>query len=142
MSNCMSSSCAPPHPPYVTCCCVMLCAPTHFEHGTPIMLSLLSVCVRKFSYFSFFGGSSYDFVKVFYFIPFPFPSSIAPETMFRECCPPSHFSQKPHAFLKISSCTHTQKSTPTHLPHSRPQPSILYIFRNPATHSFKNPHTH
>lgn len=133
-------------PPYVICCCVMLCAPTHLKHGTPIMLLLLMlllvVCVRKL--FQFCGEAVmilWGFYFLLYFISLlPFPPSIALETLFRECRPPYHFSQKTTCFI-ITSCTHTckhtQKSTPTHLLHSHPQPSMPYIFRNPANSSFR-----
>lgn len=48
--------CTPP--PYVMCCCVMLRAPTHLKHGTPIMSLLLvvvDVC-QEVSVFSIFPG--------------------------------------------------------------------------------------
>lgn len=123
----------PPTPPYVTCCRVMLCAPTHFEHGTPIMLSLLSVCVRKFSYFSFFvGGSSYDFVKVFYFIPSPFPSSS--RNYVQGMLPTLPLFPKTTCFLKKSQFMHPHTEIYTHPPASLPPSAIHTVHIQKPSH--------
>lgn len=126
MSNCMSSSCAPP--PYVMCCCCHVICSHPPQAWDSIVLSLL--CVRKL--FQFFGGKQLWFREFFFFIwiLFYFFVTISIQHCSRTPClgnaahPPT-FPNKPHAFT-ISSCTHTrrhtQKSTPTHLPHSHPHP--------------------
>lgn len=135
----MSSSCAPP--PYVMCCCChVICSHPPQAWDSHRVVVVVVVCQEVISVF---WGSSYDFVRFFLIsILFYFFVTISIQHRSRALClgnaahPPT-FPNKPHAFT-ISSCTHTrrhtQKSTPTHLPHSHPQPSIPHIFRKP-THS-------
>lgn len=122
--------------------CAVLLAPTHSKHGIPIMLLLLVCCQKVMCYFGESVMILEDFIVfsvLFWVFLLPFPSSIALETLFRECRPPSHFPpQNPHA-LSVHAHRRTKKSTPSHLPHSQLQPFIPQIFRNPATSSEPTP---
>lgn len=110
-----------------SCCCCRQCASGSFSYfGEAVLIYLFFV----------------RFLILFFVV---ISSSIALETMFRGM-PPTLLQLFPKTTCFIpTSCTHTharahRRGLSAHLPHTRPQPSILYIFRNPATHSFK-PHT-
>lgn len=140
----MSSSCAPPTLCDVLLCHVM-CSHPPWAWDSHHVVVVVGVC-QEVKLFQLFWGSSYDLVRFFIFVLFFVTISI--QHCFRKLClgnaahPPT-LPKKPTCFIFNScthTCKHTQESTPTHLPHPRPQPSIPYILRNPATHSFKPTH--
>lgn len=130
-----------PHPMWgyvlLLLCHVMCSHPPKAWDSHHVVVVVVGVCQEVISVFG--KAVMILWVLFIYLFSLPFPSSIALEFMFREYHPPSHFSQKTTCFI-INSCTHTHTHTEiytTHLPHSHPQPPILYIFRNPATSSFR-----
>lgn len=130
----MSSSCAPP-----TQCDVLTChvSCSHPPQAWDSHRVVVGVCQEV----QLFLGSSYDFVRFLcYLFDIFVTMSIQHCFSLGNAAHPPTFPKKTHMLLS-SRFMHTriqrQKSTPTHLLHSRPQPSILYT---PATHSFK-PHT-
>ena len=90
--------------------CAVLLAPTHSKHGIPIMLLLLVCCQKVMCYFGESVMILEDFIVfsvLFWVFLLPFPSSIALETLFRECRPPSHFPpQNPHAYQFMHTDAH------------------------------------
>lgn len=127
--SCMSSSCAPP-----TQCAVLMCHVT-CSHPPQAWDSHHVVDVCQEVQFTQFVGEAVMIFQVF--MSFVCHHLHPALLQFRECRPPSHCSRKPTCF--IHRRTNTQKSTPTHLPHSRPQPSIAYIRTQPSHPLIQNP---
>lgn len=136
--------------PLPTLCDVLLCHVTcphppkaWDSHHVVVVVGCCRCVSGSFSCFSFSGKQfMISSGLYFYFIFFvTIPSGIASETVFRECYPPSQLFPKPHALHSLHGHTHAKnpkKCIPTRPPHTRPQPSILYIFRNPTSHSSKS----
>lgn len=144
LSSCMSSSCAPPHPMWCVAVSCYIPPPT-WSMGLPSCCCYRQCASGSFSYFGEAVLIHLFFVRFLILFFVVISSSIALETMFRGMLPTLlQLFPKTTCFIP-TSCTHTHTHThrrglSAHLPHTRPQPSILYIFRNPAAHSFK-PHT-
>lgn len=138
LSSCMFSSCAPPHPMW---CVAVSCyvPPPTWSMGLPSCCCYRQCASGSFSYFGEAVLIHLFFVRFLILFFVVISSSIALETMFRGMLPTLlQLFPKTTCFIP-TSCTHTHTHThcrglSAHLPHTRPQPSILYIFRNPAPH--------
>ena len=115
-------------PPYVTYCWVMLCAPSHLKHGTPIsLLSLLSlVCVRKFS--CFFWREA---VMIYIFCDHFHPASLQKLCVGNAAHPPTIPKRK-------TTCFHANTHTHTHR-NINPIMCLIPALSHPysETHSFE-----
>lgn len=136
-----------------TLCDVLLChvtcshPPKAWDSHHVVVVGCCRRVSGSFSCFDFFQGSSYDFVRFIFYLHFfvTIPSSIASETMFRECYPPSRLFPKTTCFT-FTPCTHTCKETKemyTNPPTSYPPSAIHTVHIQKPSHSLiQIPHTH
>lgn len=79
---------------------------------------------------------------IFYFIfLLPFHPALLQKLCLGNATHPPDFSQHHMLyihFMHTHTCKEPKKCIPTRPPHTHPQPSIMYIFRNPTTHSSKS----
>lgn len=138
----MSSFCAPP-PPSVMCCCVMLRAPTHLKHGTPIMSLLLvvvDVC-QEVSVVSIFFREAVMILSGLYFtsiFSLPFHPALLRKLCLGNATHPPDFSRKPHALHSLHAHTHAKNQRnvyqPAHLIPALSHPYCTYSETQPLTH--------
>lgn len=147
--NCPTACPHPVHPPTPMWCVAVSCyvLPPTLSMGLPscrCCWSLLSVCVRKLSYFSFLGKQLW-FYEVFIFILFFVTISI--QHRFRNClgnaAHPPYFSQELHALYSLHGHTHSHRQTEmyTHPPVSYPLSVIHTPYIQKPSHPLIRAHT-